>query len=578
MVQPPTVHFSNVTIRIFHLSFQMQRSATSQPIDIIALAYNLSDTDFLALPPAPERAADVSSNSFDLSSLFMVNENSSTSEQNDSSETTEKSESSRNKEVQSSSQISSQTSTKTSQDIITIDLTSPASPETIEKEHLNTPISPPDSTASSKPDITSASPSQVYGSSVLQSPESLSSDTSCAGDLSNASSLLLQGNKDNDNSIIDFLLSEDSLQSNASSSSQPKKQCPTQQDSSRWSTESNKRKRPESYSDEVPELDINHHSTQKLDNFFNSIPDIRNEYLGRSSEGPCMSPYMCEADWLELIARCPPYSPTSCRTSYCDQAPAKRHCSPQHRQIITSPTSIPATLSPPQLQQVARPTSGVLFSNNTSTRHIQLHNNQPFAVTPQFSTSQHQATTNVSHNVASYPDRNLQQQPKQHHERQQQPQQQRAFTTTQKLSVLSGVTFHGASNALSTTAQERAEKLKGKPSDTYIALIARAILSAANLTSSLPDIYEQIMVQQPFYRTSTLAWRNAVRHNLSINECFVKVGKADSGRGWKWTIHPSCVGQFRSGDFRRREARSKVQQVHKKTVTQPGFNAPSIKY
>ena len=516
----------------------MQNS--TQPVDIVALAYNLSDVDFLTMSPPPEESADTSSSSFNLSGLFH-------SQQNDSIDATEIPV-----KVQSSGQATSSkaSANTTCDDVSTIDLTSPEPAELVE----NTPISPPDSTASPQPGPTSVSPSQVYRSSVLQSPESLSSDSSCAGDLSNTSSLLLQNNKDNDESIIDFLLSEDTMPLQTNSSSQSQKQHP-KLDTSRRSTESNKRKQPEPDSDEVqcaPELNINNQITQKLDNFFNSIPDIRNEYQGKPSERSCISPYMCEADWLELIAKCSPYS---CRSSSCAPPAAKRHCSPQHRQHI----SIPAKLSSPEIQPMSRPTSNVSL-NNLPVRNMH-HKNQHITIIPQFPTPQGQPAAAMNTNL---------------HQPPQQQQQKQAFTVTQKLSVLSGVTFHGASNAQLTAAQERAEKLKGKPSDTYIALIARAILSSPNLTSSLPDIYEQIMVQQPFYRTSTLAWRNAVRHNLSINECFVKVGKADSGRGWKWTIHPSCVEQFRSGDFRRREARSKVQQVQKKV--QPSFTTSSMKY
>ena len=52
----------------------------------------------------------------------------------------------------------------------------------------------------------------------------------------------------------------------------------------------------------------------------------------------------------------------------------------------------------------------------------------------------------------------------------------------------------------------------------------------------LHEIYDKIMDVHEYYRTSkNEAWRNAVRHNLSVNECFIKVGKADTGRGWVQT-------------------------------------------
>ena len=550
-------------------------------MDIVALAYNLCDVDFLTMSPPPEGPAVADNTSFDLYNIFTGVENSSDLPQQAGSTSPpciERSFNSTSPKIKpdSSSQGETQDCLSTSNnqpsdDIPMIDLTSPIPTEDCDRVPAIEPISPSDSTASSKVESTWTSPTQT---SLLHSPESLCSRSSCGGDLSNASSLLLLGNKgSNDDSIIDFLLSQDAVE--------PRTQ--QQQSSTRTSLESGKRKQPEGDPEEtpvsshemdaerLPELNIDDHSTQKLDNFFKNIPDIRNEYLGKPLDCPCVNPYMFESDWQQLIVRCPPSSSHACR-SFCEPPPAKRHCSPtQHRQNLTSPSSASTQVSPIQVQHSVRPISNALY-NKFSLGNSQLQNcSHPFARNPQFPPVQYRSAANnathSSHDSRSLQNTSslaLQQQQEQQHQK---TQQQKTFTTTQQLSVLSGVTYHGPSTTLSTAAQERAEKLKGKPSDTYIALIARAILSSPNLTTSLPDIYEQVMIQQPFYRTSTLAWRNAVRHNLSINECFVKVGKADSGRGWKWTIHPSCVEQFRCGDFRRREARSKVQQVHKKTVT-----------
>ena len=542
------------------------------------------------MSPPPEGSAITDSTSFDLSNILNGVENSSDLPQQVGSTSPECNEHTSPK-IQSHSSLQSETldslspsNNQPSDNIPMIDLTSPAPAEDCDRVPAIEPISPPDSTAWSKSESPSTSPAQT---SLFTSPESLCSRSSCGGDISNASSLLLQGNKGgNDDSFIDFLLSQDAVE----------RQVQQRQSSCRTSLESGKRKQPEEDPEETPvsshqlnterfpELSIDDQSTQKLDNFFKNIPDIRNEYLGKPSECPCVSPYMFQSDWLQLIARCPPSSPHACRSSSpCEPPPAKRHCSPtQQRQSVTSPSNGSSQVSPVQVQHSVRPISNALY-NKFSLGNPQLQNcSQPFARNPQFPPSQYRPVPNNA-TLSSYDSRSSQNtlfsaSQQQHEQQHQNTQQQKAFTTTQRLSVLSGVTYHGPSTTLSTAAQERAEKLKGKPSDTYIALIARAILSSPNLTTSLPDIYEQIMIQQPFYRTSTLAWRNAVRHNLSINECFVKVGKADSGRGWKWTIHPSCVEQFRQGDFRRREARSKVQQVHKKTVTPAPYQAPHRNY
>ena len=100
-----------------------------------------------------------------------------------------------------------------------------------------------------------------------------------------------------------------------------------------------------------------------------------------------------------------------------------------------------------------------------------------------------------------------------------------------------------------------------KPPETYMILIAKAILACETGRASLTEIYEHIMVQHSFYRDTTLSWRNAVRHNLSTNECFVKAGRTETGRGYYWAIHPSCVQAFRKGNFDRRQARRKAQHA-----------------
>ena len=109
------------------------------------------------------------------------------------------------------------------------------------------------------------------------------------------------------------------------------------------------------------------------------------------------------------------------------------------------------------------------------------------------------------------------------------------------------------------------EKQRGKPSETYVALIAKALLSSPNGRMTLTGIYDYITDNYEFYRTTTLLWRNAVRHNLSINDCFIKAGRTEIGRGYYWAIHASCVQDFKKGDFRRRTARNKMNRNQKKS-------------
>lgn len=101
-----------------------------------------------------------------------------------------------------------------------------------------------------------------------------------------------------------------------------------------------------------------------------------------------------------------------------------------------------------------------------------------------------------------------------------------------------------------------------KPTESYIALIARAILSVRDQKMLLCDIYQHIMDNYPFYRNNEKSWRNSIRHNLSLNECFIKNGRSNDGRGNFWSIHPANLEDFIRGDFRRRKARRRVRQCY----------------
>ncbi|XP_060073646.1 forkhead box protein I3-like [Ylistrum balloti] len=102
-----------------------------------------------------------------------------------------------------------------------------------------------------------------------------------------------------------------------------------------------------------------------------------------------------------------------------------------------------------------------------------------------------------------------------------------------------------------------------KPPQSYIALISMAILSSPSKRMLLCDIYQYIMDNFRFYNNANKAWRNSIRHNLSLNECFVKNGRSENGKGNYWSIHPACIEDFSHGDFRRRQARRRAKKSMK---------------
>jgi hypothetical protein len=102
-----------------------------------------------------------------------------------------------------------------------------------------------------------------------------------------------------------------------------------------------------------------------------------------------------------------------------------------------------------------------------------------------------------------------------------------------------------------------------KPDISYIELVAKAIMSSPDNSVLLGDIYKWIEDNFPYYKCTKNSWRNSIRHNLSVNECFVKSKRVKNGRGFFWSIHSSCIDAFRDGDFDRRKARRQVQQCNR---------------
>ena len=95
-----------------------------------------------------------------------------------------------------------------------------------------------------------------------------------------------------------------------------------------------------------------------------------------------------------------------------------------------------------------------------------------------------------------------------------------------------------------------------KPPYSYAALMCMAINSTAEKKATMREILAYIEQNFPYYR-SNKKWHGTIRHDLTVNDCFVKCSPRPGQKGCLWSVHPEFQDMFSKTSFRRRRYRFK---------------------
>lgn len=119
-----------------------------------------------------------------------------------------------------------------------------------------------------------------------------------------------------------------------------------------------------------------------------------------------------------------------------------------------------------------------------------------------------------------------------------------------------------------------------KPPYSYITLTVMAIAASPQKMLQLNDIYKFIVDNFPYYRENRQRWQNSLRHNLSFNDCFMRVPRqpGQSGKGGFWALHPDCNQMFENGSLLRRKKRFKTDLRSTDDQNSSHVNSPTSSY
>lgn len=123
-----------------------------------------------------------------------------------------------------------------------------------------------------------------------------------------------------------------------------------------------------------------------------------------------------------------------------------------------------------------------------------------------------------------------------------------------------------------------------KPPYSYISLICMSIAESSDKKATLREIIHYIEKNFPYYQLNK-KWHGSIRHNLTINDCFLKLPRRPGCKSCHWTIDPAFKDMFDNGSLRRRRYRfkegsqnwnkSKVNAISKH-ISKPARTVPML--
>ncbi|OQV13836.1 putative Forkhead box protein L2 [Hypsibius exemplaris] len=122
------------------------------------------------------------------------------------------------------------------------------------------------------------------------------------------------------------------------------------------------------------------------------------------------------------------------------------------------------------------------------------------------------------------------------------------------------VPVDGTTTTTTKTEEEEEDGTK-RPALSYVALIFKAIQESPGKKLALTDIYAYIIGKYPYFVNNKKGWQNSIRHNLSLNDCFIKLPRepgTGERKGCYWAVDPACEEMYKDGNYQRRRRMKRV--------------------